>query len=185
MTLSRCVNADAVRSSSMTSPSPRVSIGLPVYNGGRFLAATLDSLLAQSLCDFELIISDSASTDETQDLCHAYAARDPRVRYFPNFPNRANLGAGHNYRRVVELSRGELFEWAGADDPCEPAYLARCVEILDADPRVAPAYPRARFIDEEGNVLPLTDPFVPYLAAYQSPWRWRLEPGRVPDWVRP
>ncbi len=126
-----------------------------MYNGGRFLAATLDSLLAQSLCDFELIISDNASTDETQDLCNAYAAHDPRVRYFRN---RENLGAGHNYRRVVELSRGELFKWAAADDLCEPTYLARCVEVLDADPRVVLAYARARFIDEDGNVLPLTDP---------------------------
>lgn len=138
-----------------TRHGPRVSVGIPVYNGGRFLAATLDSLLAQTLSDFELIISDNASTDDTQAICRAYAARDARVQYFRNSEN---LGVGHNYRRLVELSRGELFKWAAADDLCAPAYLARCVEVLDAEPTAVLAYARARFIDEDGHVLPLTDP---------------------------
>ena len=64
-----------------TSTTPRVFIGLPVYNGARFLAAALDSLLAQSYRDFTLLISDNASTDETPQICAEFVARDPRVRY--------------------------------------------------------------------------------------------------------
>src|ERR1700737_2789384 len=92
---------------------PRVSIGLPVYNGERYLRFAIDSLLEQDYINFELIISDNASTDATQAICQEFADKDPRVRYYRN---QTNLGASGNYDRVFELARGDLFKWAAHDD---------------------------------------------------------------------
>lgn len=134
----------------MSGNRPRVSIGLPVYNGAAYLAETLDSLLDQTWTDFELIISDNASTDATQDICRSYAARDARIRYLRN---RENLGAAANYNRVFHLSSGEYFKWAAADDLCAPEFLERCVEVLDREASVVLCYPRAQAIDEQGKVI--------------------------------
>src|SRR5207244_10480282 len=113
-----------------TSKMPRVSIGVPVYNGERYIAETLDSLLAQTFEDFELIISDNASHDRTEGICRAYAAKDSRIRYVRNS---TNLGAARNYRLAVELSSGEYFRWANCDDLFAPTSLSRCVEVLDLE----------------------------------------------------
>lgn len=132
----------------VVSQSPKVSLGMPVYNGERFLRETLDALLGQTYKDFELIISDNGSTDGTQAMCREYAARDPRIRYYREEVNR---GAGWNYNRVVDLARGIYFKWAAHDDLCAPTYLERCVEVLDRDPSVILAYPDDIDIDEKGN----------------------------------
>ncbi len=129
---------------------PRVSIGVPVYNGERYLAETLDTLLAQTYSDFELIICDNASTDRTEQIGRAYAANDPRVRYVRN---PANLGAAKNYRLVFELSSGEYFKWQPSDDLCAPEFLARCVDVLDHQSSVVLAYTRTTLIDEHGRVI--------------------------------
>ncbi len=90
----------------MAPGAPRVSIGLPVFNGERYLARAIDSVLGQDFRDFELIICDNASTDRTAEICAAYARRDARVRYVRN-PR--NLGAGPNYDRCFHLARGTYF----------------------------------------------------------------------------
>jgi glycosyltransferase involved in cell wall biosynthesis len=131
---------------------PRVSIGLPVYNGELFLAQAIDSLLAQTYTDFELILSDNASTDGTEAICRDRAARDPRVRYERSDVNR---GATWNFNRVFELSRGEYFKWAAHDDAHEPTSVARCVEALDRYPDVALAFTRLIDIDENGQRTPV------------------------------
>jgi glycosyltransferase involved in cell wall biosynthesis len=120
-----------------------------------FLEETLKSLLTQTFEDFELIISDNASTDGTPDICRTYAARDHRIQYHRND---ANIGANRNYNRVFQLSRGEYFRWVAADDLCEPELLARCVEALDRDQGTVLAYARAKFIDVSGNFLEAQDP---------------------------
>jgi glycosyltransferase involved in cell wall biosynthesis len=130
---------------------PRVSIGVPVFNGERFLAETLDSLLSQTFSDFEIVISDNASTDRTQDICRAYAARDPRVRYYRSDTNR---GAAWNHNRVFDLARGEYFKWNSADDLCAPEFLVRCVAALDQDPAAVMAISEALDIDQCGERLP-------------------------------
>lgn len=129
--------------------NPRVSIGLPVYNGEQYLAETLDSLLAQTFSDFELVISDNASTDGTEEICRSAAARDPRIRYARQD---VNLGGAWNHRHVFDLSSGEYFRWAGHDDICAPEYLERCVEVLDRDPSVILCYTRSEVIDDQGSV---------------------------------
>lgn len=138
----------------MTRPTPRVSIGLPVYNGERFLGQALDSLLAQTFDDFELIISDNASTDRTHEICAAYAAKDRRIRCVRNS---VNIGANRNFNRVFQISQGMYFKWASADDFCHMDLLKRCLEALDQGPSVVLVYPKTRFIDEHGNFLNLVD----------------------------
>jgi glycosyltransferase involved in cell wall biosynthesis len=128
--------------------APRVSIGLPVYNGENYLAETLDSILAQTFRAFELIISDNASTDGTEAICRKYAAADPRIRYFRNAEN---LGAARNYNRAFQLARGEYFKWSGHDDPLAPTFLVRCVEVLDRDPEIVLCFTRIRAIDAQGE----------------------------------
>jgi glycosyltransferase involved in cell wall biosynthesis len=132
----------------MAAHGPRVTIGLPVYNGDNYLAETLDSILTQTFPDFELIISDNASTDRTEAICREYAAQDHRIRYVRNA---SNLGAARNYNRVFELARGEYFKWNGHDDPLAPRFLERCVEVLDRDPGIVLCFARNRAIDERGE----------------------------------
>ncbi|HZK62331.1 MAG TPA: glycosyltransferase family 2 protein [Anaerovoracaceae bacterium] len=128
---------------------PYVSIGLPVYNGEDFLQDSVDSLLSQTYQDFELVICDNASTDNTEEICRNYVSKDNRVRYYRN-PR--NLGAPMNYNRTVRLSRGKYFKWAAADDVHAPDYLRRCVEILDTDPSVVLCHTKTSRIDEKGLI---------------------------------
>lgn len=126
------------------STSPRLSIGLPVYNGETLLAGSLDALLGQTFEDFELIISDNASTDATEDICRQYAASDPRIRYIRQ-PH--NLGCSGNHNFVVEQARGDLFKWASHDDLYARDLLRRCVEALDEHPDVVLAHSWTALVD--------------------------------------
>lgn len=134
----------------MTSSHPRVSIGMPVYNAQRYLTLALDSILSQTLSDFELIISDNASTDATQDICTAYASRDSRIRYYRNA---TNLGAAHNHNVTVDLATAQYFKWAHYDDIWAPELLERCIEVLDNYQQVALCYAATKVIDERGTFV--------------------------------
>lgn len=127
---------------------PRISIGMPVHNGDNYLDAAIGSILAQTYTDFELIISDNASTDGTRAICERYAASDPRVRYSRT---EKNIGAMRNFNRVFELSSGEYFKWAAHDDLLEPSFLHECVAVLDRDPTVVLCYTQTHVIDEHGR----------------------------------
>ncbi|UCG57947.1 MAG: glycosyltransferase family 2 protein [Phycisphaerales bacterium] len=132
----------------MTNPKPSVSIGMPVFNGANYITEALDSLLAQTYTDFEIIISDNASTDGTEEICRAYARKDRRIRYLRN---KTNLGAVKNYNRVFALSSGEYFKWAAHDDMCAPEYLERCVDVLSQHPSVTICHPKTVIVDESGE----------------------------------
>jgi hypothetical protein len=112
------------------SKMPRVSLGLPVHNGGELLESAIQSVLSQTFRELELIISDNASDDGTESLCRRIADQDPRVRYYRS---PTNIGAAANHNRVVELARGEYFKWVADDDLIEPTFVERCVAVLDAD----------------------------------------------------
>lgn len=130
------------------TPTPRVSIGVPVYNGERYLAQTLESLVTQTWRDLEIIVGDNASTDRTGEIVQAFASRDERIRYVRHD---RNLGLAGNYMRLLELARGELFRWAAADDLSAPESVRLCVAALDKDPLAALAYPKTTLIDAEGR----------------------------------
>lgn len=127
---------------------PKVSIGLPVYNGELYLEDALNSLVNQTFEDIEIIISDNASEDGTSEICRRYASRDPRIRYHRN---ERNLGAGPNFNRTFELARGEYFKWAAHDDLLEPSYLEKCIAALDADHAAVLAHSEIAQIDESGH----------------------------------
>src|SRR3546814_12920885 len=91
----------------------RVTIGLPVYNGANYLAAAIESILAQTVADFDLIISDNASTDATEQICRAYAGADRRIRYVRQ-PQ--TLGAAANFNLLARMSEKPYFKWAAPDD---------------------------------------------------------------------
>jgi len=131
-------------------PVPRVSVGLCVYNGENYLEPALDSLLAQTYTDFELIVSDNGSADRTEAICRERAARDHRVRYVRHDVNR---GTHWNFAHALGLARGEYFRWAAHDDVCAPEFLERCVEVLDRDPDVILCMPGTVDIDERGDEL--------------------------------
>jgi glycosyltransferase involved in cell wall biosynthesis len=86
----------------MTAKTPKISIGLPVRNGEEYLEESIDSILAQTFTDFELIISDNASTDRTEAICRAYAAKDRRIRYYRN---PVNIGGANYGNLTFQLAR--------------------------------------------------------------------------------
>ena len=112
---------------------PKVSIGIPVYNGEKFIRKWIDSILTQTFKDFELIISDNASTDATPDICKEYAKKDKRIQYFQQKHNR---GPVYNFNFVLQHASGEYFAWAPADDFWEPTFVAKNAEILESNPNI-------------------------------------------------
>ena len=131
---------------------PKISIGIPVYNGEKYLELALNSLFEQSFADFEIVISDNASTDRTEEICRSFQSRDKRVVYHRNS---VNIGAAGNYKKVFELARGEFFKWMAHDDKCSPNYLEECLKVLEEDPDIVMSFPKFVLIDEKDNVLPI------------------------------
>jgi len=129
----------------MSERVPRISVGMPVYNSAPYLRRSIESVLGQTVADLELVISDNASTDGSEQICREYAATDPRLRYARNAQN---IGATENYNTVFHRSRAPYFKWASASDLCEPTLLERCGAVLDARPDVVLCYPRTRLFDE-------------------------------------
>jgi glycosyltransferase involved in cell wall biosynthesis len=129
---------------------PVVSIGLPVFNGENFIADAINCTLSQTFSDWELIISDNNSTDDTVSICRKFAEKDSRIRIYQN---ERNLGVCLNYNRVFELSRGRYFKWITHDDLFGPEFLDTCIKELDADERVVLAFPKLVYVDSAGRPL--------------------------------
>jgi glycosyltransferase involved in cell wall biosynthesis len=128
----------------------RLSIGLPVFNGARFLSDALDSLLGQTFSDFELVIGDNASTDATERICREYASRDARIRYYRH---ERNIGGAANFNFVLSQARAEYFKWAAHDDAYDPTFLEKCIAVLDRAPSVLLCSTRTALMDEDGRRL--------------------------------
>src|ERR1041385_3327059 len=124
-------SSQVVMEHKISARTPKVSVGLPVYNAENYLDDTLRNLLSQSYRDFELIISDNASTDTTEEICRDYAAKDQRIMYQRN---NCNMGIAWNHNRVFHLSSGEFFMWAAHDDVRTTDYISQCVAALETDP---------------------------------------------------
>jgi glycosyltransferase involved in cell wall biosynthesis len=136
----------------------RVSLAIPVFNGEKYLEDAIRSILAQDYQDFELIISDNASTDGTEQICRDFAAGDARIKYFRN---ERNLGAAPNYNRGFVLASGEYFKWCAADDRMSPNYVGACVRALDAHPEAVLAFGTTYHIDAEGRPIVQTGKRMP------------------------
>jgi glycosyltransferase involved in cell wall biosynthesis len=126
-----------------------VTVGLPVFNGGVLLTGSLEALLGQTYEEFELLISDNASTDDTEEICRSYAARDSRIRYVRH---ERNMGSAANHNYVADHARGELFKWASHDDLYGRELLKLCVDALDAMPDVVLAHAWTAMIDRSDAV---------------------------------
>lgn len=151
------------------SSTPRLTIGLPVYNGENFLAESIEALLGQTYEDFELVISDNASTDSTPDIIRKYGKQDSRIRYIRQ-PYNIGLNPNHNF--VAREARGELFKMASHDDLYARDLLKRCVDALDEHPEVVVAHCWEAIIDPLRTVTKLLD----YSVATDAP--------RAPDRFR-
>ena len=153
---------------------PLVSIGMPVYNGERFIRQALDSLLGQDYENLELIISDNVSTDGTQEICLEYAARDERIRYYRN---ENNLGALANFNRVLGLAQGPYFMWAAHDDVWEPSYISTLLRDLVSDSDAVLAFSAFNNINEHGQEV-RTYPYLfelPSVHLFQRLWNYLMQ----------
>ena len=152
-------------------PRTRLVVGMPVFNGERFIAGHIQAFLDQTFEDFELLIGDNASTDRTQEICLDFAAKDPRVRYVRR---EKNLGAAANANLLIEACEAEYFKFAAFDDMHAPEHLERCVAALDEDPSVVLACTGVQLIDDRGAQVPWDEErgrFVDY-----SGRAWSLDP---------
>jgi len=138
--------------------SPRVSFGLPVRNGASTISKAVESVLAQTFEDWELVISDNQSTDGTSEICRAYAAADARVRYVPT---ERDLSIHDNFRAAFYHSRGTYFRWCGDDDWLEPQYAERTVAALTQTPEVVLCTVVQQY-HRDGTAVPLHDPVRAY-----------------------
>jgi glycosyltransferase involved in cell wall biosynthesis len=129
---------------------PPLTIGLPVYNGEQFLSEALQSILDQTFGDFELLISDNASTDGTEGICRDVARSDKRVRYFRH---NENLGGAWNFNFVALEAQSDLFRFAADDDLLDPTLLEQCLAAYRDAPHGVLWYPRTVEIDIDGNYV--------------------------------
>jgi len=134
----------------MEDKKPKVSIGMPVWNSEEFIELALDSLLSQDFKDFELIISDNASTDKTEEICKEYAERDSRIKYYRN---EINIGAEANFKKVLDIANAPYFMWAAYDDLWEPSFISEMVNVLDNNKSVILAFCIKDMIDKNGNLI--------------------------------
>jgi len=134
----------------MKNKSPLVSIGMPVYNGEKYIRQALDSLLAQAFKDFELIISDNASTDNTAEICKQYLEKDNRIKYYRN---EVNIGAVANFNNLIKYATATYFMWASYDDVWEPSYISELIKIMESDKSIILAFSDFDNIDENGKQI--------------------------------
>ncbi|MFC9692429.1 glycosyltransferase family 2 protein [Kribbella sp. NPDC056951] len=150
---------------------PRLSIGLPVYNGEEYLAQSLDAVLGQTYTDFELILSSNASTDGTDDICREYAARDERITFYRQD---RNVGAAPHHDFVFQKSHGELFKWASGDDLWGRDLVAKCIDLLDANPDAVLTHTYTAAIDGEDNIIQALE-YPLHTDAVEAPERLRSQ----------
>ena len=129
---------------------PNLFIGMPVYNGEKFVAEALDSIMAQTYTDWKLVISDNASTDDTQRICQHYASKDARIHYVRQ---ETNIGAMPNFRFLLEQADTPYFMWAAADDMWKESFVEACVTGLESDDEVGWAFTNMVNIDSFGRTI--------------------------------
>ncbi len=134
----------------MSEPSRLVSVGIPTYNRADRLRSAVESVFAQDHLDVEVVISDNASTDGTEEYARSLVEQHPgRVRYLRNDEN---LGPIENYNRVRAACTGAFVMWLGDDDQLSPSYISTCLAVLDRRPEVAHVAGLVRYVDGDRDV---------------------------------
>jgi glycosyltransferase involved in cell wall biosynthesis len=133
----------------LSPAEPLVSIGLPVRNGEQHVGEAVRSALDQEHARLELVISDNASDDGTEEICRQFAGSDVRIRYYRQTQD---IGLIANFNAVLHLARGTYFKWMGDDDHLAPTYVSRCVEVLDADPTLILVTTQQAHVGPDGTV---------------------------------
>src|SRR5262245_12848096 len=132
---------------------PTVSICLPVYNGARYLGQAIESALAQTYADFELLIANDCSTDESFAIADSFAKRDKRVKAWTND---RNLGHYPNYNACIERATGRYIKLFAQDDILHPQFLARILQVFEKNANVSLAATTRLWIDADGKPIPAT-----------------------------
>jgi glycosyltransferase involved in cell wall biosynthesis len=131
------------------SKQPLVTIGIPLYNGEKYLRQALDSIVTQDYLNLEIIISDNCSTDKTKDICLEYASRDSRIKYYEQ---EKNLGATANFNFILNLANGSFFTWAAYDDYLATSYVRKCIEKMQEHPTAIGCCSEISFVNEDGTI---------------------------------
>ena len=127
---------------------PKVCIGIPVYNGEKFLRIALDCLLNQSYENIEIIISDDTSTDSTKNICEEYMKKDSRIKYILQ---KENLGAFYNFNFVLTQAKSKYFMWAEVDDKWEPEFIEKNVAVLESNPKIVGSISEVSWYGKKNN----------------------------------
>jgi glycosyltransferase involved in cell wall biosynthesis len=133
---------------------PLVSIGIPVYNGENFIREALDSIVNQTYQNLEIIISDNASTDKTQEICESYQKQDDRIKYIRFLENK---GAAFNFNTTFDSSTGKYFKWASHDDYLGTTYIERCVDYLESHPQTHLCQSRKNIVNNKNITIKRLD----------------------------
>lgn len=137
-------------SSSEIKNRPKISVGLPVYNGEQFLRKRIDSVLDQTFSDFELIISDNASTDSTSIICEEYTKKDNRIRYVRQ---EKNIGMMPNFYFLLHEAKSDYFVWAAVDDLWNPRFLEKNINALETDKKIVGSISQLTLYDESADIF--------------------------------
>lgn len=127
--------------------SVNVTVLMSVYNGTRYLHEAVDSILSQTFRDFEFLIIDDGSTDDTWTILQAYARQDSRVRIL----RQANAGLAQSLNNGLALAAGEIIVRMDADDVAMPERIARLLDYLAANPAIAAVGSNIQYIDDSGK----------------------------------
>ncbi|EIT84620.1 glycosyl transferase family protein [Fictibacillus macauensis ZFHKF-1] len=135
----------------------KITIGLPIYNGEKYLSEALDSLLAQSYQDYIIVIYDNGSNDATEEICRAYAQQDDRISYVRHERNR---GTVVNFNELVYQTTTEYFMWAACDDLWSPNYIEKCLAQLEKHPTAVMCQSDIQYMDKDGHITSVTSHFM-------------------------
>lgn len=158
--------------SSDNQMNQKVTIGIPVYNGEKFIRKALDSVLSQTYSNFELIVSDNASEDSTPNICKEYARKDKRIMYFRQEKNKDIMW---NFRFILEQATSDYFMWLAVDDRIHPTFIEKNVKILDSNSNVVVSMGKVQSYSIESDV-DKTDSIDKLFANFIKNLRFRLKP---------
>jgi glycosyltransferase involved in cell wall biosynthesis len=135
---------------------PLISVGMPVFNEERYLKESIESILSQTYDHFELIISDNASTDRTENICLEFAQKDCRIKYIRN---EINIGAQENFFKVFKEANGSFFMFAGGHDLWSSDFMSICMKTLQEYPEAVLSFASTVWIDKSNQQIKKNSPF--------------------------